>query len=344
MTYNQDPKEFEGFKAHWTWYDEPPKKSIFVANERSLVDYSGRSWFTLTPIRQPWIWEDLVSREGEEDSKIDVFRMISWDNTYLKRSALEDYFDHIRNPDERRARERGEFLHLQGRVFSMWQPQPPYFIDPFPPKRDWVRVMAIDPHPRKPIACIWAAIEPESGIWHVYRELYDSTIKTIKECADEIKKLEKGEKISFRVIDPSSRENERTADTSIHEQFMDFGIFCELAQRWDKLGRISILQDMFEIDPIFKVPQMVVMRNCQHLRYELVNMIWDDWAVSARDDKDPKPEVKKRDDDLVDGLLYLTQYGKEAQDFDPLVSPAWWSRERKKSVVLPNRSHSLTGY
>jgi len=318
MTYNQHPKEFEGFKAHWSWYDEPPPRPIFIANERSLVDYAGRSWFTLTPIRQPWIWEDIVSRQGE-DSNIEVFRMSSWDNPYISRGSLESYFDSIKDPDERRARELGEFLHLQGRVFGMWEPRKPYYVPHFQPKHDWVRVCAIDPHPRKPIAVLWAAISPHSGFWYVYRELYDEKIRSISACARAIKELERGEKVSFRIIDPSSQENERTSDSSVYEQFIDNDILCELANRTDKDGRIRILGDMLTIDETYGRPPLVVMDSCPRLRYELMNYVWDDWSLAVRDAKDPKPEVVKKDDDLLDGLMYLLQFGTEAADFEPQV-------------------------
>lgn len=325
MTYNQHPKEFEGFKAHWSWYDEPPPRSIFIANERSLVDYAGRSWFTLTPIRQPWIWEDIVSREGES-SDIECFRMSSWDNPHISRGALEKYFDSIKDEDERRARELGEFLHLQGRVFKMWEPRKPYYVPFFEPPRSWVRVCAIDPHPRKPIAVLWVAISPTSDFWYVYRELYSEEVRSVGACADVIRRLERGERISFRIIDPSSQENEKTSDSSVFEQFLihlcekdhqDPGL--ELAKRWDKEGRIRLLGDMLTVDEVYQRPPLVVMDSCRHLRYELMNYVWDDWTLHMRDSKDPKPEVVKKDDDLIDGLMYLLQYGTHAADFDPQI-------------------------
>jgi phage terminase large subunit-like protein len=334
MTYNQHPKEFEGFKANWTWYDEPPPRPIFIANERSLVDYAGRSWFTLTPIRQPWIWEDIVSQEGENPD-VECFKMSSWDNPHISRGSLESYFGSIKDADERRARELGEFLHLQGRVFPMWEPRKPYFIPHEPPKRDWVRVCAIDPHPRKPVAVVWAAISPDSGFWYVYRELYDDSLRSIKQVSNRIHEMERGEKISLRIIDPSARENERTSDASVYEQFMDYDIFCELAQRYDKDGRIRLMRDMLTIDEVYQRPPMVIMDSCRRLRHEMMNYVWDDWTLAVRDSKDPKPEVVKKDDDLIDGLMYLLQYGTEAADFDPQVR----SRDHFRSkAIRPERA------
>ena len=348
MTYNQDPKEFEGFKSHWAWYDEPPKQSIFTANERSLVDYGGRSWFTLTPIRQPWIWSELVDKEGV-DKRIEVFRMAIWDNAVSTGGHLEDRFikeflDSL-PPEERKAREFGEFLHLQGRVFPDWLPKLPYWTPFFPPKREWVRVMAIDPHPRKPVACVWAAISPETNIWYVYRELFDSTLRTIKDVSRRIRELERGEEIAFRVMDPSSQENERTSGSSVYEQFADEGIFAELAQRSDKDGRRRLLRELLEIDPIFKVPGIVTMDNCPRLRHEFMNHVWDEWAPGSRDMHDEKQEVVKKDDDLIDGLMYLLQTGgRKAEDFSSRLKAEKWKQESKAYFHQPVAVVGRTGY
>ena len=331
MAYNQAPKEFEGYKAHWSWYDEPPPRDIFVANERSLVDYGGRSWFTLTPIRMPWIWEDLISPE-DDDLDCEVFRMTSWDNPHVTEKELKAYFSKIKDPAERHAREVGEFLHLQGRVFPEWEPKAPYWVPAVKPKDEWVRIMGIDPHPRKPVACVWVAVSPDSDIWYVYRELYTQELRSISDVCAHIHELEKGEKVKFRIIDPSSQENERTSDSSVYEQFLDElcphpedpGI--ELARKSDKDGRRRLIRGMLEVDPIFKSPELVVMDNCPRLRHEFMNHVWDDWAPGSRDSHDEKQEVKKKDDDLLDALMYLRQYGGRAVDFEPKL----WNRERNR--------------
>ena len=369
MTYNQQPKEFEGFKAHWAWYDEPPPHGIYISNERSLVDYGGRSWFTLTPVRQPWIWSELVSQEGE-DPTIEVFRMSIWDNArenggYLEREFIEYYLSKLPE-EERKSRETGEFLHLQGRVFPEWLPKRPFWIpyEQMKLKTHWPRVMAIDPHPRKPVACLWVAISPDTDLWYAYRELYDPKLKTVHELSEKIYELERGEPVPFRIIDPSSQENERTADSSVFETFADHGIFCELAQRSDKDGRRKKLKEKLRLDSVYQVPGLITLApplgspsnhdrsrgdgGCPRLRYEFLNHVWDEWSPAARDRHDPKPEPLKKDDDLLDGLMYLCQYGDEARDFDP----RFWNYaegkleelEERQGVVLPEGRRSRTGY
>lgn len=373
MTYNQQPKEFEGFKADYTWYDEPPPHGIYISNERSLIDYGGRSWFTLTPVRQPWIWTELVSQEGE-DPTIAVFRMSIWDNArenggHIEREYIEYYLDRL--PEEERiSRESGEFLHLQGRIFPEWLPKRPYWVpwETTKIKAHWPRVCAIDPHPRKPIAVLWCAISPDTDIWYAYRELYNPKLRTVKDVADRIEECERGEpgdlESRFRVIDSSAMENERTSDSSVFEQFADYGILCELANKSDKDGRRKLLKDRLRLDPVYQAPSLITVApplgssstpersqgdgGCPRLRFEFLNHVWDEWSAASKDSHDPKGEPLKKDDDLLDGLMYLCQYGDRARDFDPRF---WNYRKgqevpsvRREGVERPKRSLSRTGY
>ncbi len=320
MTHNQKPREFEGHDNDWASYDEPPPRDLWVANERSLVDRAGRSWMTATAIEQPWVTDDLIFKaDGNDD--IDIFYMDSYDNKWVSPVELDRFFDKIADDAERHARKTGEPLHLSGRVFKQFQARPPWYIEWFPPKRKWVRVMGIDPHPVKPVACIWYAISIETNIWYAYRELYDPGLKTIPDVVERIKEVEKADpKISFRIIDPSSQERSRTSKgyTSVYEQFMDNGIFCEMAQKADKDARIRLLQQRFVVSSITQTPTLVVMNSCPHFKGELLSHIWDSWKLrSARDEKDDKGTVVKRADDMIDATEYLLQYGEKTHYFKP---------------------------
>jgi phage terminase large subunit-like protein len=317
MAYNQDPKEYEGTKYHWIWYDEPPPQSIFIASQRGLVDFSGKCWFTMTPLKEPWIYTDIVSQAGLNPD-IAHFNFSSDTNPHIPKEALEAYFSSIKDPAMREARRSGKPLHLQGLVFPEWKPEKPFWIPYFQPPKEWVRVMGIDPHPRKPIAVVWAAISPVSDIWYVYRELYDPDLRLASEVCEAIKRAETFEEIDYRCIDWASRENERTSDSSVFQQFEKYFPLIELADKTDKLGRIEQMHGMLDTDNTYQTPQLVVMDTCRRVRHEFMNYIWEDWAIqTTRQDRDPKPETRKKDDDCLDILMYLRQYGQDARDFRP---------------------------
>jgi phage terminase large subunit-like protein len=320
MAYNQDPKEFEGTKYHWIWYDEPPPRNIFTASQRGLVDFAGRTWFTMTPLKEPWIWSELTSQAGINP---DVFH-VRWDgkeNPHVDPDELEAYYRTL-PPEELEARKHGRPQHLSGLVFKEWKSEKPYFVEYFDPPHDWIRIMGIDPHPRKPIACLWVAISPHTDIWYVYRELYDPDLRTVHEVCNVIEHMEAFEQIHYRVSDNSARENEKTSDTSVYEQFMtrlcadDLAPGLDLPNKTDKMGRIAMIHQMLDTRNSFSCPQLVVMDRCRRVRHEFMNYVWQDWAISRdRSERDPKPEVRKKDDDMLDILMYLRQHGVNASDF-----------------------------
>jgi len=61
LTYEQATEQWEGWKGHIFWGDEPPPRDKYVATLRGLVDEGGRCWLTLTPLKQPWIYDDIYT-------------------------------------------------------------------------------------------------------------------------------------------------------------------------------------------------------------------------------------------------------------------------------------------
>lgn len=340
LAYNQDPREFEGPYYYHCWYDEPPPRHVFEATQRGLVDHFGRSWFTMTPLREPWIFRDLVS-EATPGGRIEHFRFDSFSNPHVPKQALIEYFNSIKDPAMREARMKGSPLHLQGLVFPEWQPRKPYLIPYFTPKRNWVRIMGIDPHPRKPIACLWIAINPDTDIWYCYREMYSNQYRTVEEVTKAIQEAETFEEISIRVIDPAAQENEKTSGFSVYDLFLQELNDLHLAQRHDKLGGIELIHHMLDTRNIYQTPQLVVMESCPTLKRNFLNYIWSDWAIQkSREEKDLKPEVRKKEDDMIDIVRYLRQFGQTAEDFRPV------SRKPRSMLGFSHGTggRSLTGY
>ncbi len=131
MTYNQHPDEFESSDYYWAHYDEPPPKAIFIATQRGLIDHSGNAWMTMTPLKEPWTYEDIVSKEGD-DPNIFVVQMRMEDNPHISPEDIAYFLSQISDPEELAARQKGEYLHLQGRVYKGFYPRAPHYIDPFP--------------------------------------------------------------------------------------------------------------------------------------------------------------------------------------------------------------------
>jgi len=313
MAYKQDVEVFEGTNGHWAWFDEPPPRSIYIAINRGLIDFGGHCWLTMTPLVQPWTHDDIFSKANDPDGKVKVFSFSIWDNCidnggYLTRSAIEDFLSKLR-PEERESREHGRYAHLTGLIFKEWRPEAPYWIDPFDIPASWPRVCVIDPHPRKPVAVTWIAYSP-SGIKYVYRDMWREDLVTIREVSDAIKEAEGWgtglqEPVAMRIIDDSSQQTERTSGESVFLRFAKEGIRCRKAHKRNYWGGIDAIHDDLRIDSEWHAPGLVIFNTCAEVKNNFLRFCYADWKNSRQEDeKGPRQEVRKTDDDFIDCIRY----------------------------------------
>ncbi len=325
MSYDQDDEVFEGTSGHWFWCDEPPPYGKYIGLKRGLVDFGGHCWLTMTPLSEPWINDLIVDRAGDPDSGVRVFHYHIMDNAiskggYLPDVAIQEFIADLRE-DERAARIDGTFLHLAGRVFKEWRADPPYWIDPFRIPMSWPRVCVVDPHPRKPVAVLWAACDPDNQ-WYVYRDLFDEALRTVGEVSDRIKKCEgwrrdssgqfqptdSSEPVCLRIIDTSANQTERTSGENIRERFGSEGLYFRNAYKQNKEAGFDAIHDALKLRGLDPRPSLVVFNTCRHVKRNMQNFVWDSWANSRAQDKSgDKQEARKIWDDFIDCIRYIYQ-------------------------------------
>jgi hypothetical protein len=273
---------------------------------------------TMTPLGAFWINEIIVERAETPGSGVKMFKFSIWDNCvenggYLERSAIEDFLADLRE-DELEARLHGNFIQLAGRVYKEWEPRPPFWIAPFEIPPTWPRVCIIDPHPRKPIAVLWLAVNPDNQAF-VYRCLFDPKLRTVREVADRMKELESwdhvdgAEPVVLRIIDDSSQEEERTSGESVRWVFHQNGMPCQLAQKRNaQAGYDAIHEALKKGKYEWDEPQLIVFSNCSHVKSDFMNFAYDDWQTSKqRDLMGEKDAIRKTHDDFIDCLRYYYQ-------------------------------------
>lgn len=333
MSNEQDDMAFEGTAGHWVSIDEPCDYSKYIGLKRGLIDHSGHMWITCTPISQPWIADKLMARADEIDEEtgkiaVKFFKFSIWHNCleyggFLRR---EDILEFLKDLDEAEleARLHGNPLHLAGRVYKEWSPEAPLWVPVTRIPTTYPRVCVIDPHPRKPVAVLWAAISPDDQMI-VYRDLYDPALRTVSDVADKIKLLEgwtwldhekrwvrgeKAEPVVLRIIDSSAQEDERTSGETILTRFRKEQIWCALAKKRNAEAGYDAIRDALKIKYEWGEPGLVVHSVCHHVKHNFLNFVWDDWATSKqRDQKGPKQEVRKNNDDFIDCIRYIYQFG-----------------------------------
>jgi len=61
-SYDQRPETFEGIDFDWIHWDEPPPEEHLKAAERGKVVTNAPSWFTMTPLKEPYIFDQFSSK------------------------------------------------------------------------------------------------------------------------------------------------------------------------------------------------------------------------------------------------------------------------------------------
>jgi phage terminase large subunit-like protein len=61
-SYDEQASTYEGQDYDFQHWDEPPPEDILVAAERGKIVTNAPSWFTMTPLKSPFIFDRFSSR------------------------------------------------------------------------------------------------------------------------------------------------------------------------------------------------------------------------------------------------------------------------------------------
>lgn len=217
LSYEQDTKAFEGWTGHWAQFDEPPPREKYIATLRGLMRFKGVLWMAMTPLHEPWIYDELYLEATETSKNIGLYDFDIRDNKYLTEEEILT-FEKSLSEDEKDARLHGKFRHLSGLIYKSFCEK--HRTKSFEIPEDWTRYCAMDYHPRVPCAILWAAVDPE-GTVYFYDELWID--KNIKEISEAIISKENKDKIRLRVIDSISATPDRITGSSPQREFLKCG-------------------------------------------------------------------------------------------------------------------------
>lgn len=305
LTHEQSTEQFEGWRGHLAWFDEPPPRDKYVATLRGMVDFQGRHWLTLTPLTQPWIYDDIYTKQSDSTF---VVTMDIRDNHHLTEAAIKEFESQL-TEEEKEARLHGRFLHLSGLIYKEFMPDI-HICAPVWPQKHWTKFMAIDPHERNPTAVLWLAVDEKDNHW-IYDELWLANMD-VKQIALAILAQEGENTARVKMIDPhADKENMPAGGFNFRKELMKYGVFTERANSDPLLGKSKIRQ---ALTPRFstvlhkEVPQLRVGRNCTQTIFEFQHYIWDD-ARRNKEEYDPREKAKKKNDHFMDCLRYIYNFG-----------------------------------
>lgn len=310
MSNEQDPKEFESVDLGWEWFDEPSKKSIYLASIARLRR-GGILFWTLTPLSySAWIKDELYDKR--DGKTIDYVNADVEDNCiqHGKRGMLEH--DNIEKmlsqyPEaELEARAKGKFGHLLGLVHKGFEPKI-HVIDPFTINpEDFTVYQALDTHPRVPDASLWMAVDAKGDLLIIDENSFSGTDE---EYSVLVKRKELMWNMGGRLIDPSAfNDDKRTTERPFADRLADHELHYMRGSK-DLIGCINVTDEAFKYQMVegrmVVAPKVFIFSNCQGLIKELQHYIWDEYVGKGADEKDPKPHPKDKDDHFVECLHRL---------------------------------------
>jgi len=308
LSHEQNTESFEGWKGHVAWFDEPPPRDKYIATLRGLVDFRGRNWLTLTPLTQPWIYDEIYT--NTDKNRVHCVTVDMRDNPHLSELAIKE-FESSLTEEEKEARLHGRFLHLSGLVYKEFNPVD-HIVDDFPIPPLWTRYWAIDPHERTPTAIMWFAVDPKGNHW-IYDELWLADMD-LRSMAYAIQAQEGEDKPRIRLIDPhNDKDNAIAGGFNVRKELMKYGIFTERANSDTQLGKSRIrkaLKPMYNNLSKTVQPTLRVFRSCSQTIYEFQHYLWDDYKRN-KEEYGMKDMVKKKDDHFMDCLRYIYNYGPQ---------------------------------
>lgn len=312
QSYDQDPDLFEGTKYHWAHTDEPSPRAVFIATWRGLTDKYGSIWMTMTPLKEAWIWDELHERAEGEFSKVSIWfeYMDMYDNIGYGLTLRQcQEFEAMMTPEEAETRVHGKPSHMQGLVYKEFRKEKHLCdrpnTDDYKVPATWGIWMHLDTHDRKAHAAVWVAIRPDD-IMLVIGELKNTHPQNmIEPFLDDILCYEQeclgvDSRDVERLIDPYSKVPSATSGISVWDLCQDAGFGFKEGSKEPRAGR-NLLHQRLSYDE-FSMPTIRFYRDLKATVYEITHYQWKDWTTKQSQDRGLREEVKKKDDDLLEGI------------------------------------------
>lgn len=306
MSYDQDPKLFEGFDIHYAMMDEPPLRRIWKGIWRGLTDHMGAAWLTSTPLSEPWVHEELASDPENFVIYVNTHENVGYGMTELKVAELERGLD----ADEKITRIQGKPAHLTGLVYKSYSREVHCLKrEDFPYDVTYGYWMHVDPHPREPHAAVWVAALP-NGVCVVIGAIRNEHPNNLvsdfaRQCFNyERQFLGLRSDDVERLIDPLSKTPGVTeSGHSIMDEFANHGMEFRAGSK-ERVTAMAMMRERLNHNKAKGIsPTLFFLDDLDGVHREMVNYVYDEHRTArASQDNKAKPEPRKKNDHYIEGI------------------------------------------
>lgn len=310
-SFKQAPASFESSDWDFVHIDEPVMKELWVAVSRGLIDRGGYSWWLFTPLKEVWMYNEMIENTKNKPEFYWWFEATMDDNPTLSAEDKELYLSQLPD-DEKAARRAGKPLAYGRLVFHQYDTvyhevdAVPSWPHPDRPPEDHMVVYAIDTHPQTPHAVLFVAVDPQGNV-DIYDEIWQKGL--IDDIAQMVKARTTGLRVHYALCEPAAWNEDQGSGKTYADMFTEAGLDLIPAS---KRKEDAILQTQLLLGQ--RKRRVRVHKRCKRLRWEMFNHYFD---------KDNKPEDKN--DHMIeclrrlvihDGLVYYpATWGAKPNEF-----------------------------
>jgi hypothetical protein len=298
-SFATNPQGSESLDWDGIHFDEPLTEDHYKAVSRGMIDRGGKDWFTLTPIREPWIFDKFHARDEEGGIKDHSafknhwsIRGSTYDNPYLSPAEIADFEESL-SEDERTCRIEGIPLELSGLVYKefsyskhVYKDVPDGWEAMDRPPREWPVIVSIDPHPQTPSMVLMAAVGPQQRIFF-FDEIFQK-VMIIDLCDQILAKTSRFLRVKY-ICDPLAFiKHPVTGAQSMAEDFYRKKVMILQSIKDLQGGIIRVKQELKTPDRLW------FSRNLRETMFEFTHYVWDQKENKPRDKDDHAMECMYR--------------------------------------------------
>jgi hypothetical protein len=317
QSFIKDPQGSESSDWDRVAADEPIPEDMWKASARGLIDRNGQGDFTLTALKERWIYDYFFEIAGQSESPREgrlAIKATTYDNPYMSDEAIR-LFEQDLTEDEKQCRIHGIPLELSGLVYKEFDyarhvltQVPLGWRDYHLPARHCILDLRIDNHPQTPHAVLFLATGPDQ-VPIVCHEIWQACDAEDLAAAVSGYVSSTGCFVNTAKCDPSAWIPDAiTRQASVAQTFHDKGLIVGKASK-DKSNGILNLRS------VLKSPNGI--RFSPNLRRTL-------WEISRYSyDKENKPIDK--DDHMMENLYRLF-----------IDKPTWFDPDKALGFAVPD--------